>query len=130
MEPLVKYPLRVFRSEVTAITCDEHMRACLQKGFRYLMVVRGRRSDRHQVHLAEQGPPIGLGAAARLPSDILARGFAGVGHRHQLDAIDGGVLLRMKAAEITDADNGGAEGSGIVHAGIICRASLRYPCSP
>lgn len=27
MEPLVKYPLRVFRSEVTAITCDEHMRA-------------------------------------------------------------------------------------------------------
>jgi hypothetical protein len=36
----------------------------------------------------------------------------------------------MKAAEITNANNSGAEGSGIVHAGIICRAWLRYPCPP
>jgi hypothetical protein len=60
----------------------------------------------------------------------MARSFAGVGHGDQLDALNGGVLLRMKAAEITNANDSGAEGSGIVHTGIICRASLRYPCSP
>ena len=77
-----------------------------QKLGRNLKVCGGLRDDADGINLPQQLPVIGQAGHAQLSGNGRPSGFMAVYYCHQFAARQGGIFLRVKAPQVTDADNG------------------------
>src|SRR6188472_263907 len=101
---------------------DEHVDAGLDQVAGNRVMERGRHGDTRCIDLPENAAIVEGRLCAELGSDRARPLFIGVDHGNQLGALVAGIVLGVKAPEITRADYRDAD--------LICHASTASTCTP